>query len=60
MTLKNEQSDASAESVNTIFQKQSKKISINQYNIELAEAQIRIDRGDFISHDDLKKETQEW
>jgi len=36
------------------------KISIEQYNKELDEANARIEAGDFISHEDLKKESASW
>ncbi len=36
------------------------RISIEQYNLELEEAEARIDRGEFISHEELKKQMKAW
>ncbi len=36
------------------------RISIEQYNRELDEAELEIDRGDFITHEELKKQMKEW
>ena len=38
----------------------SENISIEQYNLELDEADAEIDRGEFISHEDLKKQMKGW
>ena len=35
-------------------------ISIEQYNRELEEAEAEIDRGEFISHEELKKQMKAW
>jgi hypothetical protein len=35
-------------------------ISIEQYNKELEEAEAEIERGEFVSHLDLKKQMKEW
>jgi len=35
-------------------------ISIEQYNKELDEAEAEMDRGEYISHEDLKKEMGQW
>ncbi len=35
-------------------------ISIEQYNKELEEAEAEIERGEFVSHEDLKKQMKEW
>jgi predicted transcriptional regulator len=35
-------------------------ISIEQYNKELEEAEAEIERGEFVSHEDLKKQIKEW
>ena len=35
-------------------------ISIEQYNKELEEAEAEIDKGEFITHDDLKKQMKAW
>ncbi len=36
------------------------RISIEQYNQELEEAEAEIDRGGFIAHDDLKEQMKTW
>ncbi len=36
------------------------RISIEQYNKELDEAELEIDRGDFITQEELKKQMKEW
>ena len=36
------------------------RISIDQYNQELAEAEAEIDRGKFITHEEFKKQMKEW
>lgn len=36
------------------------RISIEQYNKELEEAEAEIDRGEFITHEDLKKQMKDW
>ncbi len=36
------------------------RISIDQYNRELDEAQARIDRGDFFTQDQVEKMAKEW
>jgi predicted transcriptional regulator len=35
-------------------------ITIEQYNIEIDEAMSRIDKGEFISHEDVIKEMDKW
>lgn len=35
-------------------------ISIEQYNMELDEANARMDAGESVSHDDVKKESATW
>jgi hypothetical protein len=35
-------------------------ISIEQYNRELEEAEAEIDKGEFITHDDFKKQMEAW
>ena len=47
-------------SVKALFSKQNERISIKKYNKELAEAEKRIKKGAFVSHDDLKKEAAKW
>jgi hypothetical protein len=36
------------------------RISIEQYNRELDEAEAEIDRGEFITHEDFKKQMKAW
>ena len=36
------------------------RISVEQYNRELDEANARIEAGDYISQEDLEKESSEW
>ena len=36
------------------------RISIEQYNQELEEAEAEIDSGRFIAHDDLKEQMKTW
>jgi predicted transcriptional regulator len=36
------------------------RISIEQYNRELEEAEAEIDRGEFITHEELKKQMKTW
>ena len=36
------------------------RISIEQYNRELEEAEAEIDRGEFITHEELKKQMKAW
>jgi hypothetical protein len=40
--------------------KQEGRITVEQYNRELQEAEDEIDKGEFISHEDLKKEMKNW
>jgi hypothetical protein len=40
--------------------KQEGRISVEEYNRELDEAEAEIDRGEFISHEDLKKQMKTW
>jgi len=40
--------------------KQENRISIEQYNKELDEADAEIDRGEFTTHQELKREMKEW
>jgi hypothetical protein len=35
-------------------------ISIEEYNKEIDEAMMRIDAGEFISHEDVEKESEQW
>jgi predicted transcriptional regulator len=35
-------------------------ISIEQYNKEMEEAEAEIESGEFVSHEDLKKQMKEW
>ena len=35
-------------------------IGVEQYNRELDEAEAEIDRGEYVSHEDLKNQMKEW
>lgn len=39
---------------------EAKRISRKQYNIEIKEAVTRIEKGDFIKHEDALKELSKW
>ncbi|AWW28884.1 hypothetical protein DN752_01355 [Echinicola strongylocentroti] len=36
------------------------RISVEQYNRELDEAEAEMDRGEYISHEDLKAQMKKW
>lgn len=36
------------------------RISLEQYNRELDEAEAEVTKGDYISHEDLKKQMKTW
>lgn len=38
----------------------SQRVSIEQYNRELEEANSRIESGQYTSHEDVKKESETW
>jgi D-ribose pyranose/furanose isomerase RbsD len=38
----------------------SQRVSVEQYNRELEEANNRIESGEYTSHDDVKKESEKW
>ena len=40
--------------------KDTKRISRKQYNIEVNEAVARIEKGNFVSHQDAKNELSKW
>ena len=51
--------------INLVFsmvqaEKEYQPISIEQYNKELEEADAEIDRGEFISHEELKEQMKSW
>lgn len=51
--------------INLVFsmvekEKEHQPISIEQYNKELDEADAAMDRGEFITHDELKKQMKNW
>ena len=37
-----------------------KRISIEQYNIELAEAEAEYEKGDYITHEEAIKQMKKW
>ncbi len=39
---------------------QDESISIEQYNRELDQAEAEIDRGEYITHEDFKKQMKSW
>ena len=45
--------------IQNIFQNET-RISVEQYNQELDEADAEIDNGEFITHEDLKREMKKW
>lgn len=40
--------------------KETKSISLEQYNTELNQADLRIEKGDFYSNEDVEKMTSQW
>jgi hypothetical protein len=46
--------------VKSILNTDSKRISAQQYNQELDEALQRVKNGKGISHEDVKREAEEW
>ena len=42
------------------IKEQPKRISIKQYNIEIDEAMARIDAGEFITQEEVEKESKHW
>ena len=51
--------------INLVFsmvetEKEYRPISVEQYNKELDEADAEMDRGEFISHEELKKQMKNW
>ena len=38
----------------------SQRVSVEQYNKELDEAEAEMDRGEYINHEDLKKQMEKW
>lgn len=42
------------------WKKSHQHISIEQYNKELDEANARIDAGEYITHDEVEKESRSW
>lgn len=42
------------------WKEKNQRISIEQYNRELDEAEAEMDRGEYISHEDFKKQMKEW
>jgi predicted transcriptional regulator len=37
-----------------------RRVSIEQYNRELEEANARIDAGEYVTHEEVKKESKSW
>jgi len=42
------------------WKEEHQRISIEQYNEELDQANNRIERGDYIKHEDVVKESDSW
>ena len=42
------------------IKEQPKRISIKQYNIEIDEAMARIDAGEYITQEEVEKESKHW
>ncbi len=36
------------------------QISLEQYNLEIDEAEAEMDRGEYVSHEDLKEQMKNW
>lgn len=42
------------------LQEKEERISVEQYNRELDEAEAEMDRGEYINHEDLKEQMKKW
>lgn len=42
------------------LREKEERISIEQYNLELDEAEAEMDQGEYISHEDLKEQMKKW
>lgn len=42
------------------LREQGERISVEQYNRELDEAEAEMDRGEYISHEDFKAQMKKW
>ena len=42
------------------IKEQPQRISIKQYNIEIDEAMARIDAGEYITQEEVEKESKHW
>ena len=42
------------------IKEQPKRISIKQYNLEIDEAMARIDAGEYITQEEVEKESKHW
>jgi len=42
------------------WKEEHQRVSVEQYNKELGEANARIEAGDFVSHEDVVKESESW
>ena len=48
------------EELNDDSEENKGRISIDQYNKEIEEAEAEMDRGIYHTHDDLKKQMKKW
>lgn len=46
--------------MNINFNTAEKRQTIEEYNLEIAEAEAEIERGEYITAEDLKKEVRSW
>jgi hypothetical protein len=46
--------------MNISFNTAEKRQTLEEYNVEIAEAEAEIERGDYITAIDLKKEARSW
>lgn len=52
-----------AKAIYTLFEeeiKQGERISIEQYNKEIEEAEAEFEKGDYITHDAMLKKVKQW
>ena len=52
-----------AKAIYTLFEeeiKQGERISIEQYNKEIDEAEAEFEKGDYITHDAMLKKVKQW
>jgi len=42
------------------LREKGERVSVEQYNRELDEAEAEMDRGEYISHEDFKEQMKKW